>query len=290
MAQIKFTYSLASLSFFKRRDEGYEAEYLGTYDMVKNTISEETINEAMKNAGQWVEINYKVTKTEVHPGKIGSIKGWVFDVYYGGNSYPNIASAVYKTRPEAQVALDEYLKTGKLEFYGSAETEVKKKGRHLGSSEKKSSRHLSKETISVKESKKSKHLGESTSSSEKDKLAREIESTLPQFSGSENWYKHSLSGYTYTDGVKYLGEKAEAYWLVDKILLTMKHEPKLQLQDYQEFTAWRLELNTDLSATLTAEDGNRHKLYSEKIVYTDFPLKEISLWFENGVLILPSEH
>jgi len=145
-------------------------------------------------------------------------------------------------------------------------------------------KHLKKET------KKFKHLGESASNPEKDKLAMEIESALPQFSGSENWYKHSLSGYTYTDGVKYLAEKAEAYWLIDKILITTKHIPKLQLQEYQEFTSWELIVNDDRTATLIAEDGNGHKIYSEKIDYTDFPLKKINLWFEGGVLLLPSEH
>ncbi|MDI6605965.1 MAG: hypothetical protein QME65_02330 [Candidatus Omnitrophota bacterium] len=36
-------------------------------------------------------------------------------------------------------------------------------------------------------------------------------------------------------------------------------------------------------------DGNYHELYRERIEWTNFPLKRIELWFENGVLILPSE-
>jgi len=148
---------------------------------------------------------------------------------------------------------------------------TKKKGKHLGDTPKKI-----------------KHLGEGPSLT--DPKAYDLFLNLKQFTGTENWYKHPLSGYTYTDGVKYLAEKGEAYWLIDKILLTMKHEAKLQLQDYQEFTSWRLLVNEDRTATLTAEDGNNHEIYSEKIDYTDFPLQEIMLWFENGVLILPSEH
>lgn len=209
-----------------------------------------------------------VTKTEVHPGSVGSKKGWAFSVYFGGRNYPNLISALYKTKVETQKELDRYLETGEFDTYGSAEIEEKQ---HLGSSKKSK-----------------KHLGDGPSLT--DPKSYDLFLNLKQFTGTMNYYRHPLSGYKYTDGVQYLAEKGEAYWLIDKILLTMKHEAKLQLQDYQEFTSWRLLVNEDKTATLTAEDGNNHKIYSEKIDYTDFPLQEIMLWFENGVLILPSEH
>jgi len=49
-------------------------------------------------------------------------------------------------------------------------------------------------------------------------------------------------------------------------------------------------VNEDKTAILVCEDGNYHELYREKIEWTDFPLERIELWFENEVLILPSEH
>lgn len=107
---------------------------------------------------------------------------------------------------------------------------------------------------------------------------------LLQFTGTENWYRHPLSGYTYTDGVQYVADKGGAYWLIDKILIITRSKKELQ-----EFGVWKLAVN-NYKAVLTCEDGNRHTLYTERLNYTDFPLKEISLWFENGVLILPSEH
>lgn len=107
---------------------------------------------------------------------------------------------------------------------------------------------------------------------------------LRQFSGTEHWYKH-LSGYLYTDGVRYVAQKGGAYWLVDKILFTTRAKKALQ-----EFDAWKLTVNEDRSAILVSEDGNYNELYREKIEWTDFPLKKIELWFESGVLILPSEH
>lgn len=110
------------------------------------------------------------------------------------------------------------------------------------------------------------------------------ENGLRQFSGTEHWYEH-LSGYLYTDGVLYAAKEGGAFWLIDKILLTTRYKAQLQ-----EFGAWKLEVHEDRSATLVCEDGNYNKLYEEIIEWTDFPLKRIELWFENGVLILPSEH
>jgi hypothetical protein len=109
-------------------------------------------------------------------------------------------------------------------------------------------------------------------------------SELWQFTGTTQWFRH-LSGYLYTDGVQYVAEQGGAYWLVDKILFITRAKVKLQ-----EFGVWKLAVREDRSATLVCEDGNYHKLFEEKIDWTDFPLEKVELWFENGVLILPSEH
>jgi len=111
------------------------------------------------------------------------------------------------------------------------------------------------------------------------------QSELEQFTGTEFWYKHALSGYTYTDGIKYLAEKAQAYWLLDKILITTRAKKKLQ-----EWGSWTLCCYADNTASLQCEDGNGNKLYVAKIDYTDFPLKIVTLWFTNNTLFLPSEN
>lgn len=108
---------------------------------------------------------------------------------------------------------------------------------------------------------------------------------LEQFTGTENWYKHALSGYVYTDGVKYLAEKAEAYWLIDKILIITRYKKKLQ-----EWRSWILTVNQDKTAMLECGDGNDNSLYKEKLDYTDFPLNKVEIWFTNGTLFLPSEY
>jgi len=44
------------------------------------------------------------------------------------------------------------------------------------------------------------------------------------------------------------------------------------------------------TATLACEDGNGRTVFSKAIPYTDFPLPEITLWFANDVILLPSEY
>jgi hypothetical protein len=119
-------------------------------------------------------------------------------------------------------------------------------------------------------------------------MLKEIE--LNQFTGTEEWHRHVLSGLLYTDGIKFVAEKAGAYWLIDKILLTVKHHKVFKKVAYQEFSAWTLHVKEDKTALLEAGDGNGNSIYKEELTYTDFPLNKITLWMENGVLILPSEH
>ena len=225
--------------------------YLGTYDMIKNQFSDKVLTEAIKNAGQWTLLESQ-DKISKMGSKIAHLTTTIEDkVATGGEAFKQYVLKVYKT--PWHTLSDETLRQALKDF--------KKKGKHLGDTPKKI-----------------KHLGDG-----------EIDpSALLQFTGTINYYKH-LSGYKYTDGIHYLVEHGAA-WLVDKILFTTKHTARLQLQDYQEFTSWKLTVNDDHTAILVAEDGNGHKIYSEKINYTDFPLKEISLWFEGGVLLLPSEH
>ena len=122
-----------------------------------------------------------------------------------------------------------------------------------------------------------------------DTPSRELaEQDLNQFTGTQCYYRHRLTGFKYTEGVQYMAENGGAYWLVDKILLSMKYVKKCQKQ--QEFAVWKLTINDDYSAILVLEDGNKNKLFTEKIEYTDFPIHNIAVWFIDGVLILPSEY
>ena len=107
------------------------------------------------------------------------------------------------------------------------------------------------------------------------------ESDLAQFTCTENYYRHPF-GITYTDGVKFMAEKAEAYWLIDAIASYQSKEP---------FQLWELAVKDDRSAVLTARtDSDQDPFITQEIPYTDFPMERITLWVSDGVLLLPSEY
>ena len=62
-----------------------------------------------------------ITKTTIHKGWVGSKTGWAFSIYWDDRKYPNLCSALYKTKKEIKEQLQRFLKTGKYDTYGSAE-------------------------------------------------------------------------------------------------------------------------------------------------------------------------
>jgi hypothetical protein len=53
---------------------------------------------------------------------------------------------------------------------------------------------------------------------------------------------------------------------------------------------WTLKVRDDRTATLSCDDGNGNLVFSKEIEFTDFPLPEITLWFADNTIYLPSEH
>lgn len=116
-------------------------------------------------------------------------------------------------------------------------------------------------------------------------------SDLRQFTGGDQWYRHNLARkVVYTEGVKFLADRAGAHWLVDKIAIMNQFEPKLKGEKFQ---VWKLRLVPGTNkATLTCEDGNAKVLLKEDLDFTDFPF-DTDLWVEVGeqpCILLPSEH
>jgi hypothetical protein len=108
---------------------------------------------------------------------------------------------------------------------------------------------------------------------------------LGQFTGSERWYRHGLVRHVlFTDGAKYVADQGGAYWLLDEIALAQRGLAG------EEFQLWTLKVSADRSATLTCDDGNGNVLLEKPIPVTDFPSDEISLYYCNNVIQLPSEY
>ena len=110
---------------------------------------------------------------------------------------------------------------------------------------------------------------------------------LAQFTGTARWYRHSLvKTVLYTDGVKFIAERAGAYWLIDEIALSQLGEPALK---GEEFQVWTLIVD-GTAAMLRCDDGNERRLLEKQIGYTDFPEQGIKLYCTDGVIILPGEY
>ena len=115
---------------------------------------------------------------------------------------------------------------------------------------------------------------------------RALKAELDQFTGSETIYQHIWKQYHYTEGVRYLARHAECYWLLDHIIFNQT----LKILKDQPFQLWRITVYENQSAHITVEDGNKQKLTSFRLDYTDFPLKEFSLWLVNQTILLPREY
>lgn len=114
-------------------------------------------------------------------------------------------------------------------------------------------------------------------------------SKLEQFTGSSVVYKHQ-SNLTYTEGVKYVADHGNAYWLIDAIASYQKDSRITQDPMLQGIQFWKLQVNDDQSAVLICERDADDIAISQEIEFTDFPLKKIRFYLSNNVLMLPSEY
>lgn len=111
-------------------------------------------------------------------------------------------------------------------------------------------------------------------------------SKLSEFIGSDRFFRSAIfREYIYTEGVQFLAEQAGVYWLLDYIF--SKQEKELEKHTFQ---VWKILVLQDESATIILEDGDENVIKSYQIDYTDFPLKEFTLWFINKTLLLSNEY
>jgi hypothetical protein len=130
--------------------------------------------------------------------------------------------------------------------------------------------------------------------------AETLSQNLQQFCGTEQYYKHWL-GFSYTDGVKYLAENAQCFWLIDAI---GSHQPRAnRIHRLTEFQIWFLHVGNahefikpsgNNAAVLTCwEDTPKpgsEPAIIQQVEYTNFPLPEIKLYMEEKILLLPEEN
>ena len=124
----------------------------------------------------------------------------------------------------------------------------------------------------------------------------ELATVLAHFTGTESYtnlrYPWLRKRFLLTDGVQYLAEKAQAYWLMDAIA---SHQINKKVAA-EPFQVWTLSVNEKHEAILTCTDGDKTELVRQDIPGTDFPLTSITLYASQDdylggrVVMLTSEY
>lgn len=100
---------------------------------------------------------------------------------------------------------------------------------------------------------------------------------LNHFTGSEVFYQHWISQMCYTDGVRYLANKTDSYWLIDELAFVIL--PRLLKENKDKFYSIKLLVNSDQSAVISISDGNNNIYLDHSIKWTDFPIVEEPVQF-----------
>ena len=97
--------------------------------------------------------------------------------------------------------------------------------------------------------------------------SNDIKSNLDQLIGTTQYFKHQL-GIHFTDGIKYLADSCQCYWLID-IVASWQFDSIVKDNDFQ---VYKLIVNENHSAVVRIEDGNDKLIQLQMIEFTDFPL------------------
>lgn len=123
------------------------------------------------------------------------------------------------------------------------------------------------------------------------KSVQEIEQGLRNFSGTDGYTRYTF-GILLTDGVKWLCDAAQCYWLVDAIGSYQGDKRVKNDEALQGIQFWTLKVWAGGLATLALERDTDDIVLTQEIEHTDFPLKQIKLYYSpaDKVLLLPGEY
>ena len=120
----------------------------------------------------------------------------------------------------------------------------------------------------------------------------EIKEGLQHFHGTEMFYQIPLLKTRFTDGLKYLSEVAECFWLITDtsvIAKSLMNRSEFITIDFKRLDKEKQDF-TGYEAEIIYSDGNDTILEKQRYSLTDFPLDELRLFFVNDTLMLPSEY
>jgi hypothetical protein len=111
-----------------------------------------------------------------------------------------------------------------------------------------------------------------------------LEEELDQFNGTSKYYR-SFTGLLFTDGIKYLADRAGCYWLID---LVGSYQSELA---HIPFQLWEVEVVEQYAGVVTMrEDLDEPALVRQNFPFTDFPIEKFSFYCVSNVMMLKSEY
>ena len=114
----------------------------------------------------------------------------------------------------------------------------------------------------------------------------ELETALSGFIGSECFYR-IYPRVIITDGVKFLCDQAQSYWLIDAVF-SYQSIPLVAREPFQVLDlAVNLEQRTGL---ISVTDGTDQLLFRQKLDFTTFPLPALKLYYTDQTVMLPGEY
>tara|TARA_R110002074_G_scaffold207623_1_gene376121 strand:- start:598 stop:978 length:381 start_codon:yes stop_codon:yes gene_type:complete len=120
----------------------------------------------------------------------------------------------------------------------------------------------------------------------------EIKEGLQHFHGTEMFYLIPLLKTRFTDGLKYLANIADCFWLITDtsvIAKSLMNRSEFITIDFKKLSQEEREIK-GFDAEIIYSDGNDNVLEKQGYRATDFPLNELRLFFVNNTLMLPSEY
>ncbi len=120
----------------------------------------------------------------------------------------------------------------------------------------------------------------------------ELRNNLATFTGTETFYKIPLLNTHFTDGIKYLADTANCFWLVTDtsvIAKSLLNRSSFITIDFKKLSE-DVQDALGYEALIEYSDGNGNVFETHNYRSTDFPLDAIRLFFVDGTLLLPSEY
>ena len=113
---------------------------------------------------------------------------------------------------------------------------------------------------------------------------RNLNNEFKQCTGTEAYYNGFANMIKFTDGIKIMADKFQAYWLIDVV---GSYQYKVKGIPFQ---IWTIKSTGTKAVVEMIEDTGKPVLVKQKIPFTDFPEGILKMYCIDGILLLPSEY